>query len=56
MSRGLQIGLVTIAEKTEVARRLSSPEFRCSRVLRSIDEFYESFEVRSSDGHGLDPE
>jgi putative endopeptidase len=44
----------------EVIRLLSidphSPnEFRCNQIVRNIDEFYEAFEVGSSDGLWLNP-
>ena len=44
----------------EIERRLaidphSPAEFRCNQIVRNIDEFYEAFEVTSSDALWLDP-
>ena len=44
----------------EVERRLaidphSPAEFRCNQIVRNIDEFYDAFEVTSSDALWLDP-
>ena len=49
------------ARDEEVVRLLSidphSPnEFRCNQIVRNIDEFYDTFDVKQSDALWLDPE
>jgi putative endopeptidase len=34
----------------------SPNEFRCNQIVRNIDEFYETFDVKNSDHLWLDPE